>query len=109
MGRKASSHWLTLLEIAKLPQHHLHPLRKGAGSVRDLGMDPTLGKLSGSHHVQPGMTRVINVLRKAILKQPARARQVHKHARCVGQGGGRRGEQYLSCQFLQHGDLPDTD
>ena len=32
------------------------------------------GKLSGSRHVQPGMPRVINVLRKAILKQPARAR-----------------------------------
>ena len=45
VGRKASSHWLTLLEIAKLPRHHLHPLRKGADSVRDLGMDPTLGKL----------------------------------------------------------------
>ena len=73
-GKKGQQSSANLAGISKFTSTPSASFQERCRFSKRYGHGSNPGKLSGSRHVQPGMPRVINVLRKAILKQPARAR-----------------------------------
>ena len=73
-GKKGQQSLASPAGINKVTSAPLTTSQERCRFCRDLDTEPTLGRLSGYHHVQPGMLRVINAIRRAISKQPARAR-----------------------------------